>query len=177
MRRGFRPVLGQLEGRTLLATVTWINPTGDDWDRPSNWSTGAIPGPGDDVVINQTNISVTHSSPGSDFINSLTLSSGQSTLDLSGGSLSISSSSSVAGTLAIIGGTLSTEGALTVSGSMTWQGGTISGSGTLTIANQASLSMGDINGATEVLSGVTLNNLGTANGTLIGVASTWIAAR
>ena len=42
-RRGppsFRPMPKRLEDRKLLATVTWINPGGGDWDTPSNWSTG-----------------------------------------------------------------------------------------------------------------------------------------
>ena len=39
----------------MLATVTWMNPAGGDWDTPSNWSTFALPGPGDDVVVNTLN--------------------------------------------------------------------------------------------------------------------------
>lgn len=41
----------QLEDRTLPATVTWINPGSGNWDTGSNWSTGSVPGSGDDVVI------------------------------------------------------------------------------------------------------------------------------
>ena len=31
LQRGFRPGVNQLEGRTLLSIVTWINPDGGDW--------------------------------------------------------------------------------------------------------------------------------------------------
>ena len=47
LRRGFQPAVSRLEDRTLLATVTWINPNSGDWDTPSNWSTGALPAPSD----------------------------------------------------------------------------------------------------------------------------------
>jgi hypothetical protein len=32
-------------------TITWINPNGGFWDDPTNWSTGVVPGPTDDVGI------------------------------------------------------------------------------------------------------------------------------
>src|SRR5262249_55405007 len=46
----WRPRLEILEDRTVLSKVTWINPQGGDWDTKSNWSTGQLPGVGDDVV-------------------------------------------------------------------------------------------------------------------------------
>lgn len=33
------------------ATVLWINSDDGDWDEPVNWSTNAVPGAGDDVVV------------------------------------------------------------------------------------------------------------------------------
>jgi Bacterial Ig-like domain (group 3) len=162
-RRGFRPALSQLEQRTLLASVTWINPDGGDWDTPSNWSTGALPGPSDDVVIDISGITVTHSSTDSDSAHSLTLSASDSTLDLSSGSLAIASASSISGDLTISGGTLSTAGTLTVSGAMDWTGGTITG-GTLSIAAGASLALGTpaCCGGNEVLDGGSFANQGAA---------------
>ncbi len=77
-----------LEDRIQPATVNWIGTGSGDWDTKSNWSTGALPGPGDDVVINQTGITITHST-GTDSVQSVTtnanviLSSG--TLNVSGG--------------------------------------------------------------------------------------------
>jgi hypothetical protein len=46
------PLLEILEKRTLLS-VSWVG-TGDgtSWSDPTNWSTGLVPGPNDDVVIN-----------------------------------------------------------------------------------------------------------------------------
>jgi hypothetical protein len=32
-------------------TAFWTNPAGGDWNTPSNWSTGVVPGPNDDVLI------------------------------------------------------------------------------------------------------------------------------
>jgi RHS repeat-associated protein len=43
-----------LEQRQMLSPVTWTDPNGGDWDEPSSWSTGQIPGPSDDVVIPAT---------------------------------------------------------------------------------------------------------------------------
>jgi hypothetical protein len=55
-------MLEPLEERRLLATVTWTNPAGGDWDTTGNWSTGALPGSADDVVIGTLNsgAGVTH---------------------------------------------------------------------------------------------------------------------
>ena len=41
----------QLEERTLLATITWINPTDGQWDIAENWDLARVPEVGDDVVI------------------------------------------------------------------------------------------------------------------------------
>jgi len=47
--------LEQLEDRTVPATAIWQG-TGDgsSWSDPHNWSTNAVPGSADDVVINST---------------------------------------------------------------------------------------------------------------------------
>jgi hypothetical protein len=63
------------------------------WPDPSNWDAGIVPGPGDDGIIGVTGVTVTHDS-GSDFVNSLTINDGlQDTLVLSGGTLSLASTS------------------------------------------------------------------------------------
>jgi hypothetical protein len=156
-RRVFRPLLSQLEDRTLLATVTWINPAGGDWDTAANWSSGALPGPSDDAVIAVPGIIVTHSSSASDSVSSLTISASDSTLDLSNGSLSIAATSSISGDLTMEGGTLSAAGTLTVSGSATWTGGTITGGGALAAEGGIAIS-----GNGPTLNGSTLNNYGAA---------------
>jgi hypothetical protein len=58
--RKHRPTLEALEVRILPVVVDWINPSGGDWDTPANWSTHALPGATDDVVINLPKITVTH---------------------------------------------------------------------------------------------------------------------
>lgn len=50
-----------LEDRTLLSSVQWLNPAGGGWDTGSNWSTGSLPGGGDNVTIDLSpGITVTH---------------------------------------------------------------------------------------------------------------------
>jgi len=53
----------RLEDRALLAIVSWIKPEGGLWESPANWSTGALPGIDDDVVIDLLGtITVEHAS-------------------------------------------------------------------------------------------------------------------
>jgi fibronectin-binding autotransporter adhesin len=63
--------LESLEERTVPSTVTWISTSSGDWADGSNWSSGSQPGAGDDVVIDQPGVTVTHSS-GNDSVHSLT---------------------------------------------------------------------------------------------------------
>ncbi len=159
--RVLRPLLSRLEDRTLLATVTWINLAGGDWDTPSNWSSDAVPGPSDDAVIAVPGIIVTHSSSASDAVDRLSIPVSGVTLNLSNGSLSLSAVTDIAGNLTMSGGTLGTMGTLTVSGAMDWTGGTITGGGTLSILAGGSLTLGDPSAAdAEVLDGVALDNAG-----------------
>jgi hypothetical protein len=66
-----RPTLEILEDRLAPAAIHWINTNGGDWSDPTNWSTGTVPGPSDDVLIDVGgNITVTHST-GTDTILSL----------------------------------------------------------------------------------------------------------
>ncbi len=162
LRHGFRPAVLGLEDRTLLSTVTWINPGGGDWDTPSNWSTDALPGPADDVVISMPGITVTHSSSAPDSVNSLTITSNRSALDISDGSLAFNTTSSIAGSLTLSNASLGVAGDLTVSGPMAWTGGTIAGGGTLSAQGGLALgSSGDE--VTETLDGVALDNAGAAS--------------
>ena len=50
-RASYRPWAELLEDRALPSTVTWTKPAGGDWDTPSNWSSGVVPGPNDDAII------------------------------------------------------------------------------------------------------------------------------
>ena len=114
-----KPQLENLEDRTLPAVVSWINPASGAWNVASNWSTGHVPGVGDDVVINPANITVTHST-GTDTINSLTSSA---TLSFTGGSLNLATTSTLNNELDLTGGTVSGKGNLVLNGLFSWTGG------------------------------------------------------
>lgn len=45
-----------------MAVVTWTGTTNGDWNTTTNWSTGALPGAGDDVIFNTSSRDVTISS-------------------------------------------------------------------------------------------------------------------
>ena len=123
-----RPQLEWMEPRTLLSAVSWTGGGGDNnWDTAANWSTDSVPGSGDDVTISIA-ANVVHSDNDDDSINSLT---SAEPLTLSGGTLSIASTSTINSTLSLTGGTLTGAGDVTVSGLVTVTSGTLSGSGEL----------------------------------------------
>ena len=126
-----RPLFEALECRALLTTIVWTNNSGGDWDTSSNWSTDSVPGRSDDAEIDIANITITHGGSAADTVNSLTISSSDTGLNISNGSLSIVSTSLISGNLTIGGGALSTSGTLTIDGLMNWTGGTIVGPGAL----------------------------------------------
>ena len=79
-----RPEL--LENRVLLSAASWTSPTSGSWQTAANWSTGAVPKAGDDVVINEAGgIQVTLN--GSASVNSITLTG--DTLNVAIGSLTV----------------------------------------------------------------------------------------
>ena len=124
----YRPRIEWMEPRTLLSAVSWTGAGGDNnWDTPSNWSTDSVPGSADDVTINVA-ADVVHSSNVTDSIHSLT---STQPLTISGGTLSITSASTIGGALTISGGTLTGTGDLTVGGLVTLTAGTLSGSSVL----------------------------------------------
>jgi len=141
-----------LEDRITPTMVNWINNAGGDWDTASNWSPAQVPGAGDDAVISQTGITITHSTGASDSVNSVQCSA---TLSISSGTLSIASASSISA-LTESAGTLTGAGTVTVTGLMTWSGGTMSGTGITNINGGTALG-----GNFTTLSGRTLNNPGT----------------
>jgi uncharacterized delta-60 repeat protein len=108
-------------GDAVAHHVSWINASGGDWDTASNWSTGRVPGASDDVTIDVSSaIIVTHSKNVADSVHSLTVGNTNDSLTLSGGSLSVASSSTISGPFHLTGGTLSGAGAVTIGGAMTW---------------------------------------------------------
>jgi hypothetical protein len=124
VRRGRLVDFEALESRRLLATVDWIASGGGDWNYGANWSTGNVPGPNDNAVINL---------PGSPQIlidnAPATVQSVTSTDPISissNGSLTVSSSSTISGGLTMTGGSITATGSgtnFTVSGPTSISGG------------------------------------------------------
>jgi RHS repeat-associated protein len=110
-----------LEDRIVPATVTWINPGSGKWDVGANWSTGSVPGSGDSAVINTTGTAtITIQGSDSESVSTLTL-GGKDTLAITGGSLTIGSSSTLSGGLTMTGGSLTATGSsvnVTVNGAI-----------------------------------------------------------
>src|SRR5262249_51753205 len=120
-----RPRLETLEDRTSPAVVRWVAGSGN-WATPANWSTGRVPGPTDEVVINVSGtITVTHSQA-NDSIHSLI---SENDLAFTGGSLTGSGDSTLDSTFTLSGGTLASRGSLTRNHVFTWTGGTLAGRG------------------------------------------------
>lgn len=154
-RHPYQPLLQVLEDRTLPATVFWTNPAGGEWAVPSNWSTGALPGALDDVIIDvPENVTITHLT-GTDVVRSLT--SLESILFL-GGSLSLVTTSSIQNSLILTDGTLTGAGDLTLEGQLFWTGGTMSGTGR-TLAHGGMTISGS---GMKTLDGRTLDNIANA---------------
>ena len=138
LSRGHRPWVESLELRRLLSTVDWISTSSGDWNNPSKWSTGLVPGPSDDVVIDVSGASPTVTiDSGNQSVNSLTT---DDPLVLSGGSLTVAAQSTIGGSFTLSGGTLNVGGPITLAGASEWsdgglalQGNTLTNTGTITI--------------------------------------------
>jgi RHS repeat-associated protein len=139
-------------------TATFINPAGGDWNNPSNWQNGRLPGPNDNVVIDTGNTSATVTfSSGSATVNSLT------SLDpftLSGGTLTVTGNVQVNNTFTLAGGTLAKATVLAGTGGQsltcTQSGGTLTGV-TLNGALDVTASWSNL----AVVDGLTLNGTAT----------------
>ncbi len=162
--------LERLEDRTLLATVTWGNAAGGDWNTGSNWVGGMVPGAGDDAVIPgdfPSSITITYSS-GTSEIQSLT---SAETIKISGGSFQIDAALT-ASNITQSGGTLTGAGDLTVAGTYSWTGGTQDGGGATILQAGAEMDIGASSGSTVTVARAIDNtaapinwNYGTINGT------------
>ncbi len=85
-------------------TAVFTNPTGGFWDEPSNWDTGVVPGPFDDVLIDVPGgATITHRS-GTSEIRSL---ASKNPFVLSGGTLKVAQTAEFDSTFNLNGGTLS----------------------------------------------------------------------
>jgi hypothetical protein len=118
-----------LEDRTLLARVSWAVDASGSWGTPADWSTGSVPGPNDDVVINRS-VPVTVTIDSGAQAHSLQVKSLE-TVVLTG-TLTVGSASEIDGAFTISGGTLTANGPVGTTGTSQWGGGTIQGSAGLT---------------------------------------------
>jgi len=84
------------------ATVFWTGGSGE-WNTPANWSTGALPGPGDDVVIDRPGTIIVTNSSGFHSVKSVLCQEG---FVFSGGSLTVSNTMQVNNGFVLAGGTL-----------------------------------------------------------------------
>ena len=119
-------------------TITFDGGEGtSSWHDAANWTTDAVPGPSDHVCIG--NVPVNYST-GDTSILSL---QSQGTLELTGGSLSLTDATNASTTVNLTqsGGTIGGAGTLTVSGSFSWSGGTQTDAGTTVIASGATRSI------------------------------------
>jgi hypothetical protein len=114
------PVMEILERRQLLATDQWINSAGGSWGVASNWSTGAVPGPSDDAVIDVSGASPTVTI--SSNVESVHSRTADDPLVISGGGLTVAANSTISDGLTMSGGSLTASGsgvAFTVTGTTT----------------------------------------------------------
>lgn len=138
---------GSLRLSVSSLTNRWKNTSSTtNWADAINWTRG-LPTAGHDVVINPTDVgrAVTLTS-GAQVARSLVV-SGDDSLRVSGGSLSLTSLSSFGSgsTLTVTGGSLNGAANIQISGDFDWSGGTVGGAGTLITATGADTTItGDV---------------------------------
>ena len=134
----------------MPATIDWIAGGGGSWNNAANWSTGTVPGAGDDVVIDESPEAFTVTvSSGSYSVRSVT---SQEAISISGGTLSIAANSQMASLTISSGGVLAGAGNVAVNSNLTWNGGADEATGTLTVASGASALSGTVTLANGALS-------------------------
>jgi len=134
--------------RATPAVAAWINPLGGSWDVASNWSTGAVPGPGDDAVLHLAGDVTVYLAEGTASVHSLQV---YNALVLDGGSVSSAGAVQVFGSLTVEAGSLSSAGGLQVAGgALDFDGGSLSGAVVLT---DAALHLGGGGAATFLVRG------------------------
>ena len=157
----------RLETRRMLAGVSWTG-MGDrvNWTDNNNWSTDAVPGPGDDVTIGISGNPTIQLSSGIQFINSLVTSN---VVKLTGGTLQIGTTAQIGANLILAGGTI-LGGTFNETGggviSLSTSGGKLDGVTVNGIIDAATQS-----GNATVYDGLTLNgtlSLGNSGGSTSG---------
>jgi hypothetical protein len=142
--------------------VSWNSSAGGYWSDAANWDSGTVPGALDNVSITvdgtytvTLNVNAT--------VASLTVgaSIGEQALSVGGVTLALDGASSINsnGVLGLNGGVLASDGVLTVAGLLDWRGGTMRGTGPIAVSPGGLL---ELSGVSKFLSGVTIDNAGTA---------------
>ncbi|HTW29504.1 MAG TPA: hypothetical protein VME92_20430 [Acetobacteraceae bacterium] len=131
-----------------MASVSWKNNVSGNWNTAANWSTGIVPGAGDDVTISTSSVQTITHSAGTHSVASL-YTSANDTLAMTGGSLSVLGIATLYGAVTQSAGTLSFAGGnSTAGGVVTQTAGTIAiTSGTLTLTGTGNSFAGAVNGA------------------------------
>ncbi|MEX2673531.1 MAG: hypothetical protein WD294_15645 [Phycisphaeraceae bacterium] len=145
MRRWITLTLGCFVAAALASspahadTVAWDVDVDGNWEAPANWSTGSLPAPGDDVLIDNLDHELLITLTADQSVRSL---SSTESLHLAQGSLTLSFGGDIHGSLtidqnrslSINGGTFTAHGSATVDGANLFA----TGGGTLTLTNLAS---------------------------------------
>ncbi len=146
----------------LQAGVFWIGGDGF-WNDPANWSTGAVPGPNDDVLISVPGSVTVQYDGQNELIQQIRSLISDENMIVRGGNsgevgsgLAVAEASQIRGNLLIESGQLGGDGRITLSGVTTWNGGMLFGTGGVT--NNGAMTVS----ATEFpLLSTTLDNAGT----------------
>ena len=138
------------------ATAVWINPAGGNWDDPTNWDTGKVPGPTDDVLLDNSTGIITYRS-GNTEIRSL---SSNARLTITGGTLTIDETVQVNNTFTLAGGTLKDATVLKGTGGQgiiaSSSGGTLDG-----VTANSDLDLTANSTGVTIVNGLTLNGTAT----------------
>ena len=125
-------------------TDVWRGSAGDNnWNNPVNWSTGQVPGPSDNVLIDvptqpgvpKPTIQIPQNPLGSQAVNSVFCADN---LTIDGGTLTVAAPSEVDGTFTVSSGALGGAGNFTITGNLNWSGGAMNGSGKTLLPSGAS---------------------------------------
>jgi uncharacterized repeat protein (TIGR01451 family) len=147
----------------VTGDVHWIAGSGS-WENGANWSTGFVPSSGDNAIIDAAGTyTVTETSGQS--VKSITIGngiSGQQTLNIAVGPLTIGSASSITSTGKLdLSSNLQGAGTLTNNGQLNWNAGTINNAAVINATSGIAMTIATAGAKT--LSGTTLTNGAASN--------------